>query len=158
MICFKEVFNNFLHWNIPFIDFFPSSFTPQKSGKLEWGVQPHCLKTDASLEKLMNQIAVTDNEKRTVAEKMEKEGKTFQFCAKNSKIDNHRTVWLERQSIIREKIVSFDRGKEVARREQLDGEFEHFNSSETFLVSTTQWWWLYALKRREGEGNLDIWL
>ena len=84
----------------------------------------------------MNQIAVTDNEKRTVAEKMEKEGKTFQFCAKNSKIDNHRTVWLERQSIIREKIVSFDRGKKVARREQLDGEFEHFNSSETFLVST----------------------
>ena len=42
------------------------------------------------------------------------------------KIDNHRTVWLERQSIIREKIVSFDRGKKVARREKLYGEFEHF--------------------------------
>ena len=47
-------------------------------------------------------------------------------------IVNHCTVWLKRQSIIREKIVSSDRGKKVARREQLDGEFEHFISSEGF--------------------------
>ena len=70
---------------------------------------------------------------------MEKEGKTFQLCAKKFEnrqssyylargIVNHCTVWLERQSIIREKIVSSDRGKKVARREKLDGEFEHFIS------------------------------
>ena len=45
-------------------------------------------------------------------------------------IVNQRTVLLERQSIIREKIVSSDRRKKVALREQLDGEFEHFISSE----------------------------
>ena len=39
---------------------------------------------------------------------------------------------LERQSIIREKIVNSDRRKKVASREQLDGEFEHFISSEGF--------------------------